>query len=87
MRQLAFIGILLASTAAFCSAHDPCSLTPTVTDAKLTISIPGGRTSFHEIPRRDLRQVVAARQLSVCALLLSRGGTKVGNFCPAAGEQ
>ncbi len=46
MRWLAFAPILLAATAAFGSSSDPCSLASSVTDAKLNIAIPDGRTSF-----------------------------------------
>jgi hypothetical protein len=48
MRRFAFITVLLAGKAAFCSPPDACSLTSTVTDAKLTLSIPDARTSFRE---------------------------------------
>ena len=48
MRQLAAIALLLVGRAAFGSPPDPCSLTSTVTDAKVTIAIPDGRTSFRE---------------------------------------
>jgi hypothetical protein len=48
MRVVAFITVLLAGKAAFCSPPDPCSLTSTVTDAKVTLTIPDGRTSFGE---------------------------------------
>ena len=48
MRRVAFIAVLLAGTAAFCSPPDPCSLTSTITDAKVTIAVPDGRTSFRE---------------------------------------
>src|ERR1700719_3151587 len=48
MRPFAFITVLLAGKAAFCSPPDACSLTSTVTDAKLTLSIPDARTSFRE---------------------------------------
>lgn len=48
MRLVAFITVLLAARAAFCSSPDRCSLTSTVTDATLTLSIPDGRTSFHD---------------------------------------
>jgi hypothetical protein len=43
MRLVAFITVLLAGEAAFWSPPDPCSLTSTVTDANLTLSIPDGR--------------------------------------------
>jgi len=48
MRRVAFIAVLLAGTAAFCSPPDPCSLTSAITDAKVTIAVPDGRTSFRE---------------------------------------
>jgi hypothetical protein len=48
MRRAAAIALLLFSTAAFGAPRDPCSLTSTVTDAKVTIAIPAGRTSFRE---------------------------------------
>jgi hypothetical protein len=48
MRRFAFIAVLLAGKAAFCSPPAACSLTSTVTDANLTLSIPDGRTSFRE---------------------------------------
>jgi hypothetical protein len=48
MRLIAFITALLAGEAAFCSPPDRCLLTSTVTDAKLTLNIPDGRTSFRE---------------------------------------
>jgi hypothetical protein len=48
MRQIAFITMLLAGKTAFGSPPDACSLTSTVTDAKVSLSIPDGRTSFHE---------------------------------------
>lgn len=48
MRRFAFITVLLAGKAAFCSPPDACSLTSMVTDAKLTLSIPDARTSFRE---------------------------------------
>jgi hypothetical protein len=48
MRWIAFAAVLLAGTTAFCSPPDPCSLTSTVTDTKVTITIPDGRTSFRE---------------------------------------
>lgn len=48
-RMVAFIAVLLAGSAlATARPPDPCSLTSTVTDAKLTVSIPDGRTSFRE---------------------------------------
>jgi hypothetical protein len=48
MRRVAAIAILLAGTAARAASLDPCSLVSTVTDAKVTIAIPDGRTSFRE---------------------------------------
>jgi hypothetical protein len=48
MRLIAAIAILLAGTPALASPPDPCSLASTVTDAKVTISIPNGRTLFRE---------------------------------------
>jgi hypothetical protein len=48
MRLVAFITILLAGKVVFGSQPDPCLRTSTVTDAKLTLSIPDGRTSFRE---------------------------------------
>lgn len=48
MRLVAFITVLLAGETAFCSSPDACSLTSTVTDAKVTLSIPDGRTSILE---------------------------------------
>ena len=48
MRLVASITVLLAGTAAFCSPPDPCSLTSTVAHAKVTLTIPEGRTSFRE---------------------------------------
>jgi hypothetical protein len=46
MRLVAFSTVLLAGQAAFGSPPDVCSLTSTVTDAKLTLSIPDGQKSF-----------------------------------------
>jgi hypothetical protein len=48
MHRVAAIALLLVGTAAFGSPRDPCSLTSTATDAKVTIAIPNGRTSFRE---------------------------------------
>jgi hypothetical protein len=48
MRLIVAIAILLASTPALASPPDPCSLASTVTDAKVTITIPNGRTLFRE---------------------------------------
>lgn len=50
MRQATAIVLLLAiaSTSAFGSSPDPCSLNSTVTDAKVTIAVPDGRASFRE---------------------------------------
>jgi len=49
VRLLASIILLLAGCSlASARPADPCSLTSTVTDAKLTVSIPDGRTSFRE---------------------------------------
>lgn len=49
MRRIAAaIFLLLAGTAAFGSSPDPCSLTSTVSDAKVTVAISNGQTSFRE---------------------------------------
>ena len=49
MRLVAFITVLLMGCSlATARPPDPCSLTSTVTDAKLTLSIPDGRKSFRE---------------------------------------
>jgi hypothetical protein len=49
MRLVAFITVLLTGCSlATARPPEPCSLTSTVTDAKLTLSIPDGRTSFRE---------------------------------------
>jgi hypothetical protein len=48
MLRAAAIALLLVGTAAFGSPPDPCSLTSTATDAKVTIAIPAGQTSFRE---------------------------------------
>lgn len=48
MRQFAAIALLLVGRAAFGSPPDTCSLTSTVKDVKVTITIPDGRTSFRE---------------------------------------
>lgn len=49
MRLVAFIAVfLLGCSLATARPDDPCSLTSTVADAKLTLSIPDGRTSFRE---------------------------------------
>jgi len=48
MRWIGMIGILLTSTAVFSSQAEPCSLTSTVRDNKVTITIPDGRKSFRE---------------------------------------
>lgn len=48
MRRVPFLAVLLAGTAAFGSPPDPCSLASTVTDAKVAVAIPNGRTSFRE---------------------------------------
>jgi len=48
MRQAAAIALLLVGRAAFGSPPDPCSLSSTVTDAKVTIAIPDGRITFRE---------------------------------------
>ncbi|MDE3136617.1 MAG: hypothetical protein KGL59_08580 [Acidobacteriota bacterium] len=48
MLRAAAIALLLVGTSAFGSPPDPCSLTSTATDAKVTISIPAGQTSFRE---------------------------------------
>lgn len=47
-RTAAAIFLLLAGTAAFGSPPDPCSLTSTVPDAKVTVAISNGQTSFRE---------------------------------------
>lgn len=46
--RMAFIAILLAGTTVFGLPPDPCSLSSTATDAKITLAISGGRTSFRE---------------------------------------
>jgi hypothetical protein len=48
VRKLSAMALLLFGRAAFGSPPDPCSLTSTVKDAQVTITIPGGRTSFRE---------------------------------------
>jgi hypothetical protein len=48
MRQVAAIALLLVGRAAFGSPPDPCSLSSTVTDAKVTITIPDGRIIFRK---------------------------------------
>lgn len=48
MRRVAAIALVLVGTTAFGSPLDPCSLTSTVTDAKVTIAVSDGRTSFRE---------------------------------------
>src|SRR5215472_1720365 len=49
MRLVAFITVLLMGCSlATARPPDQCSLASTVTDAKLTLSIPDGRTSFRE---------------------------------------
>jgi hypothetical protein len=48
MRRVAAIAILLAATAARAATSDPCSVVSTVTDARVTITIPDGRVSFRE---------------------------------------
>lgn len=48
MRRFGLMMVLLATKAAFCSPPNACSLTSTVTDAKLTLSVPDARTSFRE---------------------------------------
>ena len=48
MRRVAAIALLFASTSAFGASPDPCSLSSTVTDVKVTIAIPDGRSSFRE---------------------------------------
>lgn len=48
MRQLAAIAVVLLGRAAFASPPDPCSLSSTVTDASVTITIADGRSTFRE---------------------------------------
>jgi hypothetical protein len=48
MRHAAALALLLVGRAAFASPPDPCSLSPSVTDANVTIAIPAGRTTFRE---------------------------------------
>lgn len=49
MRLVAFITVVLMGCSLVAARPpDPCSLASTVTDAKLTLSIPDGRTSFRE---------------------------------------
>ena len=48
MRRLYLVAVLLAAVPAFCTSADPCSLTSTVNDAKVILSIPADRTSFRE---------------------------------------
>ena len=47
-RSLAAIALLLVAKTALGAPPDPCSLNSTATDAKVTIAIPEGRTSFRE---------------------------------------
>ena len=48
MHRVVAIALMLVGTAAFGSTPDPCSITSTVTDAKVTIGLPDGRSSFRE---------------------------------------
>jgi hypothetical protein len=49
MRQFTAIAVLLVvGKTAFGSTPDPCTLTSTVSDAKISIAIPDGRTAFRE---------------------------------------
>lgn len=48
MRRIAAVMLLFVGTAAFGSPPDPCSLTSTVTDAKVSIALQDGRASFRE---------------------------------------
>ena len=48
MRRAPFIAVLVVGTAAFGSPADPCSLSSAVTDAKVSVAISNGRTSFRE---------------------------------------
>jgi hypothetical protein len=48
MRRFAAIAILLSGPAVLAAPPDPCSRASTVADAKVTIAIPDGRTSFRE---------------------------------------
>ena len=48
MRTVTAIALLFVGTTAFGSPPDPCSLTSTVADAKVTIAMGDGRTSFRE---------------------------------------
>jgi hypothetical protein len=48
MRRVAASLMLFAGTAVFGLPPDPCSITSTVTDAKVTVAISNGRTSFRE---------------------------------------
>jgi hypothetical protein len=48
MRRVAASLLLFAGTAGFGLPPDPCSLSSTVTDAKVTVTISDGRTSFRE---------------------------------------
>src|SRR4029077_12280645 len=49
MRLFAFVAVLLTgSSLATARPPDPCPLTSTVADAKVTLSFPDGRTSFRE---------------------------------------
>ena len=48
MRRFGLMTVLLATKAAFCSPPDACSLTSTVTDAKLALSFADARTSYRE---------------------------------------
>jgi hypothetical protein len=47
-RIAAAVIVLFAGTAVFGSTPDPCSLTSTVPDAKVTVGISNGQTSFRE---------------------------------------
>ena len=48
MRRIVALAILLIGTAARAASPDPCSLSSTVADSKVTIAIPDGRISFQE---------------------------------------
>src|ERR1700685_1048415 len=48
MRRIVALAILLIGTVARAASPDPCSLSSTVADSKVTIAIPDGRISFQE---------------------------------------
>jgi len=92
MRLVAFVAVLLAGCSlAAARPPDPCSLTSTVTDAKLTLSIPDSRTPGTIKPSNPqgstvnqdgfLLKVSADGSTLLYGTYLGGRGTDVANAC------